>query len=54
MAVLAELGVININALHTIVDNRKQLCDFQKDACGADPAKGGFEHTVEAGKVVSA
>ena len=54
MAVLAELGVININALHAFVDDRKQLCDFLKDDCGANPAKGGYKHTVEAGTVVSA
>ena len=53
MARLAELGVIDINGLHTLADVRKQLRDFLKDACGADPANGGFKHTVEPGKVVS-
>ena len=54
MATLVEPGVININALHTLVDDRKQFRDILKDACGVDPANGGFKHTVEAGKVISA
>ena len=49
---LAELGVIHFNSLHTLVDDWKQLRDFLKEACGVDPADGGYKHTVEAGKAV--
>ena len=52
MARLAELGVINITSLHMLVDDRKHLRDFPRDACGADPANGGYKHTVEASNVV--
>ena len=54
MARLAELGGINITSLHTLVGDWKQLRDFLQDACGIDPASGGYKHTVDAGSVVSA
>ena len=58
MARMAELGVINTTTLHTLVDDRKGLRAFLLDACGIDPrpaaAGGGWKHTVEAGKIVSA
>ena len=37
----------------TSVDDRKALREFLKDACGINPAVGGFKHTVEAGKLVA-
>ena len=48
------MGVTNIKYLHPLVDDRKQLRDFLKNACGVDPVNGGYKHTVEGGKVVSA
>ena len=53
MARLGELGVVTVQGLHTLVDDRKQLRDFLKSAVGIDPTQG-FEHTIEARKVVSA
>ena len=59
MARLGGLGVINVTTLHTLVDDRKALRIFLTDACGIDPRPaaqggGGWKHTVEAGKIVSA
>ena len=36
MARLGELGVTNITALHTLVDDRKAMREFVKDGCGID------------------
>ena len=53
MARLGGLGVTTTQCLHTLCDDRKDLRAFLKGSCGLDPSKG-YEHTLEAGKVVSA
>ena len=55
MARLGELGVDTVQALETLVDDRKGLREFLKDGLGLDPQKEPkIKHTIEAGKVTSA
>ena len=53
MGRLGELGCRSLQNLHTLGDDRAMIRKFLKDGLELDPAKG-FEHTVEAGKIVSA
>ena len=55
MARLAELTVTSVQALETLVDDRKDLRTFLKDALGLDPAVDPkIAHTIEQGRVTSA
>ena len=53
---LSEIGVHTTYDLHTLVDDRKDLRVFVKNALGLDPdpAKGGYEATIEQGKIIQA
>ena len=51
MARLGELNVTSVSAITTLVDDRKELREFLKDALGLDKASG-YTHTLEAGRVI--
>ena len=53
MGRLGELGCRTLQNLHTLGDDRAMIRQFLLDGLGLDPTKG-FEHTMEAGKIVSA
>ena len=53
MARMGEIGITTVQSLHTLVDDRASLRGFIKSALGIDPAIG-FEHSLEAGKIVAA
>ena len=53
MARLGELGCRSLQNLHTRGGDRALIRKFLKDGLELDPLKG-FEHTMEAGKIVSA
>ena len=55
MARFAELGVVSIQGLETLADDRAALRTFLKTALGLDPAQDPqVEHTLEAGRITSA